>query len=361
MLYHLFFPLRDLFSPLNVLRYITFRAALAFITAMIINFLIAPAVIKKLKGSQKIQVIREGSPEGHSKKEGTPTMGGLIIIISLLISVLLWARLDNVYVIIVIIGSLWLGLLGFFDDYMKTSKKDTKGIVPAVKLAWQLILGLALASFLYINPPFPSQPYAVAMPFFKDLFINLGQFYICFVIITVIATSNAVNINDGLDGLAIGGFICAAMAYAVLAYISGHAEFSEYLFLPHVPGSGELSIYLTALCGAGLGFLWFNIFPAKVFMGDTGSLFMGGAIGIIALIIKQEALLIIAGGVFLIEIMSVVIQVVSYRWKKKRVFKMAPLHHHFELKGWSEPQVVVRFWIISIVLSLIALSTIKLR
>lgn len=361
MLYHLLYPLKDIFFPFNVLRYITFRASAAFITALVINFFIAPKIIRYLEKKKKLQVIRTDTPQRHQEKKGTPTMGGIIILISLIGSILLWTRLDNNYVILLILSTLWLGAIGFIDDYISISKNRSKGVSPAFKLAGQVLLGLFIAVYFYFNPPFETQSFSLALPFFKNAFINLGSMYIVFVILTVVATSNAVNITDGLDGLAIGGIIFAALTYSVLAYISGHSVFSAYLYLPYIRGSGEVTIYLTALAGAGLGFLWYNIFPAQVFMGDTGSLFMGGVIGISALIIKQEILLIVVGGIFLIEIISVVIQVVFFRWKGIRVFKMAPLHHHFELKGWSEPQVVVRFWIIAIILSLFAFSTLKLR
>ncbi len=361
MLYHLLYPLKDIFSPLNVLRYITFRAAMAFITALVINFIIGPKIIKWLKEKKRLQVIKSDIPPGHFKKEGTPTMGGIIILVSLIVSVLLWARLDNRYIILLLVSTVWLGLLGFMDDWTSVVKGTKGGVSPAFKLAWQVLLGLFLASYFYFKPTYDAQAYGLAVPFLKNFFINLGSLYIIFILMIVVSTSNAVNITDGLDGLAIGGIIFAAMTYSVLAYIAGHTKFSEYLYLPYIKDAGEISIFLMTLAGAGLGFLWFNIFPAQVFMGDTASLFMGGIIGISAIIIKQEILLMIVGGVFLIEIMSVVIQVVYFRWKGKRVFKMAPLHHHFELIGWSEPQVVVRFWIIAIILSLTALATLKLR
>ncbi len=361
MLYHLLFSLREIFSPFNVVRYITFRAAAAFITALIINFIIAPTIIKKFKEAGRLQSIRDDGPNTHLKKRGTPTMGGLIVIISLVFSVLLWARLDNPYTLILIGSTLWLGFLGFIDDYMKTVRNNSRGVTPITKLVWQGALGIFVAIYLYNNPVCESASNALTVPFFKDLFIHLGPAYMLFAALTVVGTSNAVNITDGLDGLAIGGIIFAALTYAVLAYIAGNLNFSEYLFLPYVQGAGEITIFMTALAGAGLGFLWFNIFPAEIFMGDTGSLFMGGVIGISALIIKHELLLIIVGGVFLMEIISVIIQVASFKLRGKRVFKMAPLHHHFELSGWSEPQVVIRFWIISIILALFAFSTLKLR
>ncbi|MFW6134541.1 MAG: phospho-N-acetylmuramoyl-pentapeptide-transferase [Elusimicrobiota bacterium] len=361
MLYYLLYPLKDVFFPFNVLRYITFRTAAAFITALIVNFIIAPKVIRLLKKRKKFQIIRPDGPQSHNNKKGTPTMGGTIILISLISSVLLWGELNNQYVLILLLSTLWLGILGFIDDYISSSKNRSEGISPGFKLTWQILLGLFLASYFYINPPFPQQPHSIAVPFFKNLFIYLGPAYIFLVIFVITTTSNAVNITDGLDGLAIGGIIFAALTYAVFAYVAGHAQFSEYLYLPHIKGAGEISVYMGGLAGAGLGFLWYNIFPAQVFMGDTASLFMGGIIGISALIIKQEIILLIAGGIFLIEFASVVIQVLFYKWKGRRIFKMAPLHHHFELKGWSEPQVVVRFWIISIILSLVALSTLKLR
>jgi phospho-N-acetylmuramoyl-pentapeptide-transferase len=334
---------------------------MAFITALVINFIIAPRLIKLLKKKKTLQVIRADGPQRHMEKEGTPTMGGLIIIISLIVSVLLWGRLDNKYILILMGSTVWLGFLGFIDDYSSSVKGIKNGITPAFKLAWQLALGISVAAFFYINPSYISAPHSITVPFVKDMFINLGSMYILFIIITIIATSNAVNIADGLDGLAIGGIIFAALTYSVVAYVSGHIQFSQYLYLPYIKDSAETAVFLIALAGAGLGFLWYNIFPAQIFMGDTASLFMGGVIGIAAIIIKQEMLLIIAGGVFLAEILSVIIQVVFFRMTGKRVFKMSPLHHHFELSGWSEPQVVIRFWIISIILSLVALSTLKLR
>lgn len=380
MIYHLLYSLNEIFSPFNVLRYITFRAVMAFITALIINFIIGPGIIRWLKKRKKYQKINPDVPQNHQLKEGTPTMGGVIILLSLIISVLLWARLDNRYIIMLLCSTVWLGLLGLMDDYIKISRQSkglnpalgiideyiknsklSKGLSPAFKLAWQVALGIIIATYLYMNPSFQQHSYSLSMPFLKDLYIKLGSMYILFVIIVVVGTSNAVNITDGLDGLAIGGIIFASLTYSVLAYIAGHMKFSEYLYLPYILNSGEISVFLMALAGAGLGFLWYNVFPAQVFMGDTASLFMGGVVGISAIIIKQEMLLMIVGGVFLMEILSVIIQAVSFRWKGKRVFKMAPLHHHFELSGWSEPQVVVRFWIIAIILSLIALSTLKLR
>jgi phospho-N-acetylmuramoyl-pentapeptide-transferase len=334
---------------------------MAFITALIINFLIGPKIIRLLKEKKRFQAIKSDVPQRHIEKEGTPTMGGLIIIVSVIVSVLLWARLDNNYILLLLVSTIWLGILGFIDDYISSVKGKPNGASPAFKIAWQVLLGLFLAAYFYFKPTFISQPYAISIPFVKDFFVDLGSVYILFVLMVVVATSNAVNITDGLDGLAIGGIIFAALTYSVLAYVAGHSKFSAYLYLPYIKDAGEIAVFLTILAGAGLGFLWYNIFPAQVFMGDTGSLFMGGIIGISAIIIKQEALLIIVGGVFLIEIISVIIQVFIFRWKGKRVFKMAPLHHHFELSGWSEPQVVIRFWIIAIILSLIAISTLKLR
>jgi phospho-N-acetylmuramoyl-pentapeptide-transferase len=361
MLYHILYSLKDVFSPFNVLRYITFRMAMAFLTALISSFIIGPRVISWLNRKKNFQIINDDAPQRHSEKQGTPTMGGLIMLASMSLSILLWARLDNPYVIILLGSSLWLGLLGFIDDYASSVKGKKKGVTPAFKIAWQLVLGIVLAAYFYMNPTFASEPHSIAMPFFKDLYVNLGSMYILFVIIIVVATSNAVNITDGLDGLAIGGIIVSALTYAILAYVAGNVKFSEYLYLPYIKDAGEITVVLAVLAGASLGFLWFNIFPAQIFMGDTGSLFLGAIIGISAIIIKQEVLLVIAGGVFLAEIMSVVIQVFYFKLRGKRVFRMAPLHHHFELSGWSEPQVVVRFWIIAIVLSLVALSTLKLR
>jgi len=307
------------------------------------------------------QQIREDGPPGHMKKAGTPTMGGLIILISLSVSTFLWARLDNRFTIIILISTIWLGLLGFLDDYIKLVKRRSRGLMAKYKLLGQSVLAIVIAIYLYYYPANPGYATRLNVPYLKDFFINLGSLYALFSILLIVGSSNAVNLTDGLDGLAIGSILIAAMTYALMAYLAGHAQFSTYLRIIPVPGAGELSVFLGSMAGAGLGFLWFNSYPAEVFMGDTGSLFLGGTIGIIALFIKQELLLVIVGGIFVVEAVSVILQVASFKLRGKRVLKMAPLHHHFELAGWSEPKVVIRFWIIGIILALIALSALKLR
>ena len=288
-------------------------------------------------------------------------MGGLIILVSLVISTFLWARLDNRFTIIILLSTLWLGLLGFLDDYLKLIKKRSQGLMARYKLLGQSILALIIVIYLFYYPANSEYVTQLNIPYLKDFFINFGLLYVFFAILLVVGSSNAVNLTDGLDGLAVGSILIVAMTYALMAYLSGHAKFSGYLGIVPVSGAGELSIFLSSMAGAGLGFLWFNSYPAEVFMGDTGSLFLGGTIGIVALLIKQELLLVIVGGIFVVEALSVILQVASFKLRGKRVLKMAPLHHHFELIGWSEPKVVIRFWIVGIILALIALSALKLR
>jgi len=361
MFYHLFFSLRHLFSPLNVFQYITFRAAGSLLTALFIFFLLAPLIIRKLKFYQIIQPLREDGPKTHFSKVGTPTMGGLIILLSLLLSFLLWARWDNRFTWLIFFSAFFLGLVGFFDDYLKLVKKHPRGLSARTKLFFELLLAFFVASYLYLNPPNPNYATRINVPYLKDFFVILGNLYLVFVILVIVSSANAVNLTDGLDGLAIGLLTIVAMTYAIFAYLAGHAKFADYLRLIPVPGSGELTIFLTAIVGAGLGFLWYNSYPAEIFMGDMGALFLGGTIGIIALCIKQELLLLLVGGVFLAEIVSVVLQIYFFQIHGKRIFKMAPLHHHFELKGWAEPKVTIRFWIIGIILALIALTSLKIR
>jgi len=361
MFYHLFYPLHNYFFPFNVFKYITFRAGGAIFTSLLLTLFFAPIVIRKLKQFHIGQQIREDGPSTHIKKAGTPTMGGLIILISLLLSTFLWARLDNRFTIIILFSTLWLGLLGFLDDYIKLVKRQSRGLTARYKLIGQSILALVVVLYLYYHPVNPRFATQLNIPYLKDFFINLGWVYIIFAILLIVGSSNAVNLTDGLDGLAVGSILIAAMTYALMAYLAGHAQFSSYLRIVPVPGAGELSIFLGSMAGAGLGFLWFNSYPAEVFMGDTGSLFLGGTIGIIALFIKQELLLVIVGGIFVVESLSVILQVASFKLRGKRILKMAPLHHHFELVGWSEPKVVIRFWIVGIILALIALSALKLR
>jgi phospho-N-acetylmuramoyl-pentapeptide-transferase len=361
MLYHLLFPLKEIFSPLNVIQYITFRTSAAFLTALIISFIIGTPIIKKLRSAKIEQIIREDGPQTHKAKSGTPTMGGLMILISLMVSTLLWARLDNRFILIILASTVWLGLLGFFDDYLKLVKKHPKGLAADYKILAQLSFALVLGVYLYFFPVNPEYATKINIPYLKDCFIDLGIFYIFFVIVFIVGTSNAINLTDGLDGLAVGTITVSALSFLLLAYIAGNAKFSHYLRVIPVTGAGEISIFLGAMVGAALGFLWFNTYPAEVFMGDTGSLFLGGTIGITSIFIKQELLFFIIGGIFIIEAFSVILQIGYFKLTKKRIFKMAPIHHHFELLGWKESKVVIRFWIVSIILSLIALSSLKIR
>ncbi|MFQ5639535.1 MAG: phospho-N-acetylmuramoyl-pentapeptide-transferase [bacterium] len=361
MFYYLLYPLRDYISGFNLFRYITFRSAWAAITALLISFIVGPYIIKKLREHQIGEEIRDDGPQTHLKKAGTPTMGGLIILMSVAIPTLLWARITNIYIILILFSTLWMGFFGFLDDYLKTIKKYPKGLIARYKLLGQLSLGAIIGCVLYFAPQFQEFNTVSTMPFFKDRVIDFGILYIPMVIFVITATSNAVNLTDGLDGLAIGLVGISALAWAAIAYFSGRVDFSDYLNIIYLPGAGELTIFSSALVGGSLGFLWFNSHPAKVFMGDTGALALGSALGTLAILLKKELLLIIIGGVFVAEVLSVIIQVLYYKRTKKRLLKMAPLHHHFELSGWEEPTVVVRFWIVGILLVLLSLSTFKIR
>ncbi|MBU3947499.1 MAG: phospho-N-acetylmuramoyl-pentapeptide-transferase [Proteobacteria bacterium] len=359
MLYHLLYPLYTKFSFFNVFRYITFRTIYAVLTAFLICFLLGPWVIRKLTHLQIGQHIREEGPKGHQKKTGTPTMGGTLIVFSLTVTTLMWSNLSNCYVWILLLVTIGYASIGFIDDYRKQVKKHNMGLSPRNKFILQSILALIVSTLIYISPDFSS---TLTFPFFKKFSPDLGFFYIFFAAFIIVGTSNAVNLTDGLDGLAIGSTVIVAVAYMIFAYVAGNVKIAEYLQIPHVPGSGEVAIFCGSLIGAGLGFLWFNAYPAEIFMGDVGSLSLGGIIGTVALITKQELLLVIVGGLFVIEALSVIVQVSFFKLTKgKRMFRMAPLHHHFELKGWPEPKVIVRFWIVAIALLLISLSTLKLR
>lgn len=364
MLYHLLYPLKDIFFGFNVFRYITFRAAGAIITAFILSVVLGPYIIRMLRRFKIGEYIRSkeevpGIYPMHKHKEGTPTMGGIIMLVAILSSTILWTRLNNRYVLITIFATLWLGLVGFLDDYLKLTKKgQAGGLTKTTKLIGEAILGLIIAVILFADPNVGSEIY---FPFFKNAVIDIGLFYILFVMLVIIGTSNAVNLTDGLDGLAIGCTIMVALTYAVISYVIGHIKFSEYLFLKYIPGAGELTIYCAAIAGAGLGFLWFNSYPATVFMGDIGSLALGGGIGVVASCIKRETLLLMAGGIFVLEAVSVILQVASFRLKRRRIFLMAPFHHHLQMRGWVESKIVVRFWIIAAILALFTLSTLKLR
>ena len=357
MFYHLFYPLASDISAFNVFRYITFRTGAATLTALFISFLVGPPLIRKLSSLHVGQPIREIGPD-HQGKAGTPTMGGLLILLSLLVSVLLWSNLNNRFVWTVIGVTVGFGLLGFIDDYRKVTEGHAAGISVRMKLFWQTLLALAVALAIYGDPGFDAQ---LAVPFFKDFTPHLGWLYIPVATFIIVGTSNAVNLTDGLDGLAIGPVMVVTGTFLLLAYAAGHAGIADYLAIKYVAGSGTLAIFCGALIGGGMGFLWFNASPAQLFMGDVGSLALGGALGTIAVLIRQEILLAVVGGIFVIETLSVVIQVTSFRLTGKRVFLMAPIHHHFEQLGWPEQRIVVRFWIISAILGLIALSSLKLR
>ena len=350
------------FSPLNIFRYITFRTGGATATAMLFVFLFGPAIISLLRLRQgKGQPIREDGPQSHLlSKRGTPTMGGLMIMAGVLVSTLLWANLENHYVWIVLFVTVGFGAIGFYDDYLKVTKQSHKGFSGRSRLAIEAIIAvLACIAISYMATPGLANK--LALPFSKELIFNLGWFYIVFAAFVIVGAGNAVNITDGLDGLAIVPVMIAAGTFGFIAYLSGNAVFSNYLQIHFVPGTGELAVICGALIGAGIGFLWFNAPPAQIFMGDTGSLALGGLLGTIAVAAKHEIVLAIVGGLFVLEIMSVIIQVASFKLTGRRVFKMAPIHHHFEQLGWTEPQVVIRFWIIAVVLALVGLSTLKLR
>lgn len=361
MLYHLLYPLRDIFSPLNVFQYITFRTGGAILTSLVFCLVFGPPMIRKLRSLKISQTIRNDGPKTHLSKAGTPTMGGLLILLSMLISTLLWARLDNRFILFVIAGTICLGLLGFCDDYLKLVKKNPRGVSARAKLSVQTLFALGVAVYLWMDPSNPGFTTTINIPYLKNSFLNLHYFYFALVMFIVVGSSNAVNLTDGLDGLAIGNLIIAALALSLFAYFSGHMKIAGYLRIIPVPGAGELTVFLGTMIGAGLGFLWFNAHPAEVFMGDTGSLFLGGALGLVAVFIKQELILVVIGGVFVAEALSVITQVYSFRRTGKRIFRMAPLHHHFELSGWPESKVTIRFWVIGIVLALVAFASLKLR
>ncbi|MDD2558299.1 MAG: phospho-N-acetylmuramoyl-pentapeptide-transferase [Desulfuromonadaceae bacterium] len=358
MLYHLLFPLHTEFSALYVFRFITFRTIYATITALLLAFMLGPWVIERLSKLQLGQTIRKVGPESHFKKEGTPTMGGTLILVCIVVPTLLWADLTNAYIWITLLVTVGYGAVGFVDDYKKIKLKNSDGMSAKGKLIWQALIAGAAGFFLLAYTDYTS---ILALPFFKSVTPELGWLYLALIAVVVIGAGNAVNLTDGLDGLAIGPVIIASGTYLLLAYLAGNARLSEYLQISGVPGAGELSVMCGAMVGAGLGFLWFNAYPAQVFMGDVGSLSLGGALGIIAVIVKHELVLVIVGGLFVVEALSVIVQVTSFKLFGRRVFRMAPLHHHFELKGWPEPKIIVRFWIVSIILALVALSTLKLR
>jgi phospho-N-acetylmuramoyl-pentapeptide-transferase len=361
MLFHLLYPLHAHFGAFNVFRYITFRSAMAVLTALLLSFALGPGLIRRLRLLQIGQEIREEGPSSHQSKRGTPTMGGLLIIASVVLPTLLWADLRNVFVWIAVGSMVLFGGIGFADDYLKVARKRSLGLTARRKFALQALVGGALGALLLWLAWQGHFTTRLSFPFFKLILPDLSWGYILFAVLVLTGSANAVNLTDGLDGLAIGTVLVVSSAFTVLAYAAGNAIVADYLGIPNVKGTGELTVYCGALVGASLGFLWFNCHPAEVFMGDVGSMALGGAIGTTALLIKQEFLLVIAGGLFVIEAMSVILQVGSFKLRGVRIFRMSPLHHHFELAGWSETKVVIRFWIIAIMFALLALATLKLR
>ena len=364
MLYNLLYQFHTQVPVLNVIQYITFRTAAASLTALVISLLLGPWLIRKLREFQIGQIIRHEGPASHAPKAGTPTMGGLLILTASIVPTLLWADLLNSYVWIAVLSTGAFGAIGFADDYLKIVRRSHHGLLPRYKLLGQFIVALLVGATLiylanYHQPPLYNT--RLIFPFFKSWIPDLGWWYLLFAVVVLLGTSNAVNLTDGLDGLAIGTFAVAAAAFTALAYVTGHRVLADYLLLVHFPQSAELTIFCGSLVGASLGFLWYNSYPADIFMGDVGSLALGGALGTVAILIKQELLLPIVGGVFVLEALSVILQVASFRLTGKRIFKMAPLHHHFELIGWSEPKVITRFLIMAIIFALFSLTTLKLR
>lgn len=367
MLYQILYPLREVFSPLNIFQYITFRSASAAILALLISFIFGPLILRKLNQLQIKEEIRDHGPDSHKKKKGTPTMGGLIILTAIIIPTLLLADLTNPFIEILLMSTIWMGLIGFIDDYLKSVKKIKKGLIARYKLTGQILLGLIITLWIYNTPAWDNIRTVTSVPFLKDSIIDFGLLYPLMILFVVSGTSNAVNLTDGLDGLATGLLAISFSVFAVIAYISGRVDFSDYLNIIYLPGAGELTIFSAACVGACLGYLWFNAAPAQIFMGDVGSLSTGAALGTLAILLKKEFLLVIIGGVFVAEAISVILQVSYFRYTKKKygepkkLFLMAPIHHHFELKGWPESRIVIRFWIIGLLLALLTIATFKIR
>ncbi len=352
--------LSEYYSGFTVFQYLTLRGIFGVLTALLISLLVGPYVINKLRSNQIGQAIRDDGPQSHLSKAGTPTMGGALILVAIAISTLLWSDLSNIYVWVTLGVTLIFGAVGWVDDYRKVVEKNPRGLPAKWKYLWQSVGGIGAAVLLYAIASTPAET-SLLIPFLKDVSIELGIFFIVFTYFVIVGSSNAVNLTDGLDGLAILPTVLVAGALGVFAYLSGNVKFADYLLIPYIPGSGELIIFCGAIVGAGLGFLWFNTYPAQVFMGDVGALSLGAALGVIAVIVRQEFVLFIMGGVFVAETVSVILQVASFKLTGRRIFRMAPLHHHFELKGWPEPRVIVRFWIITVVLVLIGLASLKIR
>ena len=348
------------YSFFNVLTYLSVRMVLAILTALAFSLWAGPKLIRYLQSQQIGQIVRDDGPESHFSKAGTPTMGGVLILASIVLSTLLWARLDNFYVWVVLFTTLAYGAVGFVDDYLKVVRKHPDGLIARWKYFWQSLIAIAIGVTLYLTSNSDAQ-LTLVVPFFKEYMPYLGLLFIPLVYFTVVGSSNAVNLTDGLDGLAIMPTVMVASAFAIIAYLTSHVNYSHYLYIPYLPQASELVIICGTIVGAGLGFLWFNTYPAQVFMGDVGSLALGAILGVIAVLVRQEFLLVIMGGIFVLETVSVILQVGSYKMRKQRIFRMAPIHHHYEKKGWPEPRVIVRFWIITIVLVLVGLVTLKVR
>ncbi|MFH0777948.1 MAG: phospho-N-acetylmuramoyl-pentapeptide-transferase [Candidatus Eisenbacteria bacterium] len=361
MLYHLLYPLREYVSAFNIFKYITFRAAYAGVTALLLCFLLGPPLIRWLRQFGIRQAIRQDGPATHFTKSGTPTMGGLIILPSIVVPTFLWGNLTNPYTWIVLVGTIWLGLVGFLDDYLRVVKKFPNGLKGRYKLAAQMAFGLAVGLFLHLSSGQKDLAGWTNVPFLKDMVLYFGPLYVIFVMLVITGSSNAVNFSDGLDGLATGLVAFVALAFAGISYVTGHVKFAEYLNIYYIGDAGELAVFCGALTGAVIGFLWFNCHPANIFMGDTGALALGGALGTIAVLTKRELLLVIVGALFVVEVLSVIMQVASFKLRGRRLFRMAPIHHHFELMGWPESRVVVRFWIVAALLAVITITTLKLQ
>jgi phospho-N-acetylmuramoyl-pentapeptide-transferase len=369
MLYYLFEYINKVFSPpgFRIFRFLTFRSAIAAITGLLLSLYLGPKLIKILQKKQIGEAKKIDGPKSHWSKAGTPTMGGIILILSVVIPVLLWADIKSIYIILILVGTIWLSGVGFLDDYLKVVKKLPNGLIARYKLLGQVLIGLLVGAIIYFSPQFGGFNSATTVPFLKNVNFDFSYLYIPVVVFIVTATSNAVNLTDGLDGLAIGVTIIVMLALAIISYVTGNAIYANYLNIIYLPGSGELTVFVSALVGASLGFLWFNSYPAQVFMGDTGSLALGGAFGILAVLIKKELLIPILGGIFFMETISVIIQRLYFKYTKKRygegkrIFKMAPIHHHFEMLGWPEPKIVMRFYIIAIILAIVSLASFKIR
>lgn len=360
MFYHLLLPLQEQFSFLRLFQYITFRSLYAAVTSLLFVLIFGNLMIGWLRSLKFKEEIRELGPDSHKEKAGTPTMGGVIILSAILFSIFLWGNFTNLYIILLVVVTLLLGAVGFADDYMKAVLKRKDGMPGKVKLLFQVIIALGISVAIYLNPSSAKHATSLFFPFINKAVIDLSWAWILFSVFVIISASNAVNLTDGLDGLAIGSVMIVCLTLGIISYLTGHSEIADYLRIPYVPAGAEIAVFIAALLGASLGFLWFNSNPAAVFMGDTGSLALGGIIGVLSVMLKKEVLLVIVGGVFVAEALSVIIQVASYKLTKKRVFKMAPIHHHFELSGWSEQKVVVRFWIVGIILAIVGLSTLKI-